>query len=110
MASSFTDARKRQLARLDGAKPPTARAAAADDFGGQARAGHAGLISLAYVTAHCSFWVLLAPCGAPNWLVSTWDTDGLQLLTERSKTDAEGEGAEIAIPRDRVDDTCRWQT
>ena len=40
----------------------------------------------------------------------TWTTDGLQLLTERSKTDAEGEGAEIAIPRDRVDDTCRWQT
>ena len=25
MASSFTDARKRQLARLGGAKPPTAR-------------------------------------------------------------------------------------
>ena len=29
MASSFTDARKRQLARLGGAKPPTARAAIA---------------------------------------------------------------------------------
>ena len=29
MASSFTDARKRQLARLGGAKPPTARAAMA---------------------------------------------------------------------------------
>jgi hypothetical protein len=29
MAGSFTDARKRQLARLDGAKPRTARAAMA---------------------------------------------------------------------------------
>jgi hypothetical protein len=29
MPSSFTDARKRQLARLDGVKPPTARAAMA---------------------------------------------------------------------------------
>src|SRR5208283_2922842 len=29
MRSSFTEARKRQLARLDGAKPPTARAAMA---------------------------------------------------------------------------------
>src|SRR3984957_11335843 len=29
MASSFTDARKRQLARLGGAKPPTARASIA---------------------------------------------------------------------------------
>ena len=37
-------------------------------------AGHAALISLAYVTAHCSFWVLLAPCGALNWSGSTWDT------------------------------------
>jgi hypothetical protein len=29
MASSFTDARNRQLARLGGARPPTARAAVA---------------------------------------------------------------------------------
>jgi len=29
MASPFTEARKRQLARLDGARPPTARAAMA---------------------------------------------------------------------------------
>ena len=36
----------------------------------------------------------------------TWTTDGLKLLIERSKTDAEGEGAEIAIPRGRADDTC----
>jgi integrase len=36
----------------------------------------------------------------------TWTTEGLKLLIERSKTDAEGEGAEIAIPRSRVDDTC----
>ena len=36
----------------------------------------------------------------------TWTADGLKLLIERSKTDAEGEGAEIAIPRGRADDTC----
>jgi integrase len=36
----------------------------------------------------------------------TWTTEGLKLLIERSKTDAEGEGAEIAIPRGRADDTC----
>ena len=36
----------------------------------------------------------------------TWTTDGLQLLTERSKTDAEGEGAEIAIPCGGANDTC----
>jgi integrase len=34
----------------------------------------------------------------------TWTTDGLKLLIERSKTDAEGEGAEIAIPRGRTGD------
>ena len=36
----------------------------------------------------------------------TWTTEGLKLLIERSKTDAEGEGAEIAIPRGHADDTC----
>jgi len=30
----------------------------------------------------------------------------LKLLIERSKTDAQGEGAEIAIPRGQVGDTC----
>jgi integrase len=35
-----------------------------------------------------------------------WTDDGLKLLLERSKTDKEGEGAEIAIPRGRADDTC----
>jgi integrase len=30
----------------------------------------------------------------------------MKLLLERSKTDKEGEGAEIAIPRGRADDTC----
>jgi hypothetical protein len=33
--------------------------------------------------------------------------DGMKLLIVRSTTDAEGEGAEIAIPRGRADDTCR---
>jgi integrase len=32
--------------------------------------------------------------------------DGLKLLIERSKTDAEGEGAEVAIPRGRSEVTC----
>jgi integrase len=35
-----------------------------------------------------------------------WTDDGLKLLVERSKTDQQGEGAEIAIPRGRADDTC----
>jgi integrase len=36
----------------------------------------------------------------------TWTDDGMKLLIERSKTDAEGEGAEIAIPRGRSPETC----
>jgi integrase len=36
----------------------------------------------------------------------TWIGNGLKLLIERSKTDAQGEGAEITIPRGRADDTC----
>jgi integrase len=36
----------------------------------------------------------------------TWTSGGLKLMIARSKTDAEGEGAEIAIPRGRADDTC----
>ena len=36
----------------------------------------------------------------------TWTTNGLKLLIERSKTDAHGEGAEIAIPRGQADDNC----
>ena len=36
----------------------------------------------------------------------TWTAGGLKLLIERSKTDAEGEGAEIAIPRGGANDTC----
>ena len=31
---------------------------------------------------------------------------GMKLLIERSKTDAEGEGAEISIPRGQASDTC----
>ncbi len=36
----------------------------------------------------------------------TWTAGGLKLLIERSKTDAGGEGAEIAIPRGRSEETC----
>ena len=36
----------------------------------------------------------------------TWTADRLKLLIERSKTDAEGEGAEIAIPRGSAPETC----
>jgi integrase len=36
----------------------------------------------------------------------TWTEEGLTLLLERSKTDRDGEGAEIVIPRGRADDTC----
>jgi integrase len=35
-----------------------------------------------------------------------WPGDGLKLLIERSKTDAEGEGSEVAIPRGRSEATC----
>jgi integrase len=36
----------------------------------------------------------------------TWTRAGMKLLIERSKTDAEGEGAEIGIPRGQANDTC----
>jgi hypothetical protein len=36
----------------------------------------------------------------------TWTGDGLKFLIERSKMDAQGEGAEIAIPHGQADDTC----
>ncbi|HME24817.1 MAG TPA: site-specific integrase [Acetobacteraceae bacterium] len=36
----------------------------------------------------------------------TWTRVGMKLLIERSKTDAEGDGAEIAIPRGEVPETC----
>ena len=36
----------------------------------------------------------------------TWTASGLKLLIERSKTDASGEGAEIAIPRGGTEETC----
>ncbi len=36
----------------------------------------------------------------------TWTRAGMKLLIERSKTDAEGGGAEIAIPRGQANDTC----
>jgi integrase len=36
----------------------------------------------------------------------TWTADGMKLLIERSKTDAEGVGAEIAVPRGRSPETC----
>ena len=35
-----------------------------------------------------------------------WTNAGIKLLIECSKTDAEGEGAEIAIPRGRSPETC----
>ena len=36
----------------------------------------------------------------------TWTRAGMKLLIERSKSDAEGAGAEIAIPRGRAAETC----
>lgn len=36
----------------------------------------------------------------------TWTDAGLTLLIARSKTDAEGEGARVAIPRGRAEETC----
>jgi integrase len=36
----------------------------------------------------------------------TWASTGLKLLIERSKTDAGGEGAEIAIPYGATEETC----
>jgi integrase len=46
----------------------------------------------------------------------TWTDLGMKLLIERSKTDAEGKGAEIAIPRGQSSETCpvaalqQWMT
>jgi integrase len=36
----------------------------------------------------------------------TWSTDGVKLLLEKSKTDKDGEGAEITIVCGRNEDTC----
>ena len=36
----------------------------------------------------------------------TWTNEGLKLLIERSKTDKQGEGAKIAIPHGRAQETC----
>ena len=36
----------------------------------------------------------------------TWTRAGMKSLIERSKTDAEGEGTEIAIPRGQANETC----
>jgi hypothetical protein len=36
----------------------------------------------------------------------TWTAEGLKLLIERSKTDKEGEGAEISIPLGHAVETC----
>ena len=36
----------------------------------------------------------------------TWTRMGMKLLIERSKTDAEGQGADIAIPRGQSQETC----
>jgi integrase len=36
----------------------------------------------------------------------TWTEEGLKLLIERSKTDKQGEGVEIAIPRGKAEETC----
>jgi integrase len=36
----------------------------------------------------------------------TWTRNGMKLLIERSKTDAEGQGAGIAIPRGQSQETC----
>ncbi len=47
-----------------------------------------------------------------DWLVGlgvghvTWSEDGPTLPPEPSSTDKDGDGAEIAIPRGQVDDTC----
>jgi integrase len=38
--------------------------------------------------------------------LETWTDDGLKLLIERSKTDTAGDGAEIAIPHGRSEETC----
>ena len=67
-------------------------------------AGPAGPISPAHATAPCFWSALPALCGDPSWSPWMWSTspgpdDGMKLLIERSKTDAEGEGAEITIPR-----------
>jgi len=36
----------------------------------------------------------------------TWTAEGISILIERSKTDAQGEGAHIAIPCGRSEETC----
>jgi integrase len=185
MANSFTETRKRQLARLGGAKPPTARAAMAlAKSQAYQDAADAPATLRAYATDLANYWTwcdrhgfqpmpatpevvgaylaaagegyalptprrrvaaIARACGVAGQPLDTrhpairetlrgigralfllgfagamrrselvgldvehvtWTADGLKLLIERSKTDAEGEGAEIASPRGRADDTC----
>ena len=109
MADSVTEARKRQIARLDGARPPTARKAIAlakskayQDCGtGLAGARDRALFLLGFAGAMRRSELI-----GLNVEHVTWTEDGMKLLIERSKTDKQGEGAEIAIPRGKAEETC----
>ena len=180
MADAFTAARKRQLARLGGAKPPAPRAAialaksqayqdaadapatlrayAADLANYKAWCDRHGFVAIpatpevvgAYLAAAGEGYAMptlrrrvaaiARACGVAGQPLDTkhpairetlamfllgfagalrrselvgldvkhvtWTVDSLKLLIERSKTDAQGEGAEIAIPHGRADYTC----
>ena len=74
------------------------------------------MLTLLLVTLNCVHevrqqreWAVLASAANARALDVehvTWMRNGLKLLIERSKTDAEGEGAEIAIPRGQAGETC----
>src|SRR5271157_1420107 len=92
-----------------GARPPSSRS---DDGGGQKKLSRACGTDLSRTRDRALFLVGFSGALRRSELVAldvehvTWTRGGMKLLIERSKTDAEGEGAEIAIPRGQSPETC----
>ena len=131
MVDSVTEARKRQIARPDGARPPTARKAMALAKSKAYQDGADAEATLrAYATDVANFGAWCAKHGFTA-MPATPETVGAYLAAagegyamptlrrrfaaiaracgvgiERSKTDKQGEGAEIAIPRGKAEETC----
>src|SRR5208337_850958 len=92
-----------------GARPPSSRS---DDGGGQKKLSRACGTDLSRTRDRALFLVGFAGALRRSELVAldvehiTWTRAGMKLLIGRSKSDAEGEGAEIAIPRGQSPETC----
>ena len=99
----------RGIARKHGTPPRRAAALTTVEIRKLSRACGAGL---AGVRDRALFLVGFAGALRRSELVGldvaqvTWTDTGMTLLIERSKTDAQGEGAQVAIPRGRSEETC----